>query len=77
MLKLGDVATDRLSGFTGVLAGVADYLTGCTQYLIIPKGLHEGKPIGGEWFDESRIEGVDPAQASNGGISGGDRAPRT
>jgi hypothetical protein len=75
-MKLGDIATDKYTGFTGVVMGRAEYLTGCTQFLLVPKGLTaEGKPIGGEWFDDSRIEGI-VSDAGKGGISGGDRAPR-
>lgn len=52
MLKLGDIAKDKISGFTGVVVARIDYLTGCTQYRLQPQSLHEGKPVDGFWFDD-------------------------
>ncbi|NVP55975.1 hypothetical protein [Mycoplana rhizolycopersici] len=55
MIKLGAFASDRISTFAGVVTGKATYITGCDQYLLIPKnGEKEGR-----WFDEQRLE-VDP-----------------
>ena len=60
-MKLGDVATDSITGFTGVVVARCEYLTGCTQWRLQPKGLQDGKIIQGEWFDEMRVAVVNPS----------------
>ena len=54
-MKLGDMATDSITGFTGVVTAECNYLTGCTQYQVQPTTLKDGGLIGSEWFDESRL----------------------
>jgi hypothetical protein len=61
MIELGCRVRDRISGFEGIASGRADYLTGCTQYAVAAKGLHEGKPVAWQWFDELRLEVVEQA----------------
>lgn len=56
MIRLGSKVRDCYTGFEGVAAGRTEFLYGCTRVLIEPSGLHEGTPIGGQWFDEQRIE---------------------
>ena len=56
-LRLGVEGRDKVTGFTGIATGKAEYLYGCTQYVLVPKhkkGVMEAK--GGAWFDEGRIE---------------------
>jgi len=53
--KLGKNATDRITGFTGTLCGYAKYLTGCDQYLVIPKTDDTTKYPEGQWLDENRL----------------------
>ena len=56
--NLGRLGTDIVTGFTGTIVGYVEYLTGCNQYLIVPKckkGEEHSKPSG-EWIDDSRIE---------------------
>lgn len=55
-LKLGATAKDIVTQFKGVITARADYLTGCTQFLLQPKGLDkEGKCQDSQWFDEGRL----------------------
>ncbi len=55
MIKLGDKVKDNITGFTGIVTGKIEYLTGCIQYEIQPEGLHECRPIESKWFDEYRL----------------------
>ncbi len=63
MINLGKKAKDKITGFSGIITGRAQYLYGCDQYCIVPPA-KDGEIKGGEWFDEGRIEvtgdGVNP-----------------
>lgn len=60
--ELGVTARDVVTGYEGVITSRCDYITGCKQYVLNAKGLHEGKPICGQWFDEDRLEVDDTVQ---------------
>ena len=66
-IELGQVATDKLTGFTGTVIAKIEYVTGCIQYQLKPHGLRDGKTIPAEWFDEWCL-GV--ADANSGGPVG-------
>ena len=53
--SMGDELMEVITGFTGIVAGVTFYMTGCTHYGLQTKDLKEGKPLSWEWFDESRL----------------------
>ncbi len=56
--NLGKKGTDRITGLTGTITGFVQYLTGCNQYLIVPKckkGEENTKPPG-HWIDDNRID---------------------
>lgn len=55
MIKLGQKAKDKVTGFEGILTGMARYLYGCDQYCIVPPVI-DGKIGDSQWFDEGRIE---------------------
>jgi hypothetical protein len=55
MIQLGQRARDKVTGFEGVLTGMARYLYGCDQYCIVP-AVKEGELKDGHWFDEGRVE---------------------
>ena len=55
----GDRVKDIITGLTGIMTGTCDYLTGCTQGLIKPETLHDGKPLDGHWIDIQRIKIID------------------
>jgi hypothetical protein len=55
MIKLGQKAKDKLTGFEGILYGKASYLTGCDQYCLVPSA-KDGEIKSSQWFDEGRIE---------------------
>ena len=37
MIKLGQSVKDKLTGFTGIVEGITNYLNGCCQALVRPK----------------------------------------
>ncbi|HLP66755.1 MAG TPA: hypothetical protein VK181_04475 [Rhizobium sp.] len=51
MITLGATATDRITNFTGIVTGRANYLTGCDQYLVSPRTPDKDP----KWFDEQRL----------------------
>lgn len=55
MIKLGQKARDKITGFEGIITGRAQYLTGCDQYALAPPA-RDGKIESSQWFDEGRIE---------------------
>lgn len=54
-LILGKQGTDLITGFSGCITGIAEYLTGCRQFLLMPHGPDSTDLKSGHWFDESRI----------------------
>jgi len=55
-LKLGDDVKDRISGFSGVVVAITDWLNGCRRITIAPKELDSGKLLGSETFDAEQVE---------------------
>lgn len=53
-IKLGTKVKDNITGFSGMVTGRCEYLTGCRQYSVAAKA---SKGKGGEttWFDEDRL----------------------
>jgi hypothetical protein len=74
---LGLTVKDTITGFTGIVTGYVQYLTGCNQALVVPKVGKDGRPIDGHWYDEQRLE-VDtkkkPIKIDNGSNPGADLA---
>lgn len=52
--KLGLRATDKISGFEGVITARVQYLTGCDRYYVQPKA-KDGAFIEGAYFDEAQL----------------------
>jgi hypothetical protein len=77
---LGYTATDRVTGFSGVVTGYAHYLSGCNQFLVAPRVKATGEFVPSEWFDEQRLvvdAGVPPVVLDNSSGPGPDRqAPK-
>ena len=55
-IKLGSEVMDKVTGCRGITTGKVIYLTGCTQYNIVPPMDASGKLNGAEWFDEGRVQ---------------------
>ncbi|MDD5358234.1 MAG: hypothetical protein PHX80_03755 [Candidatus Nanoarchaeia archaeon] len=54
--ELGQEVKDIITGFSGIITGRCEYLTGCNHYAIQSRTLKDGKPADYEWLDESRLE---------------------
>lgn len=65
-IVLGSKVRDTITGFEGVAIGVTFWLTGCARLGVKPVGLHEGKTIEAEWFDEDRLEVMTASQLPYG-----------
>jgi len=53
--NLGAVATDSITGFKGSVVGFCQYVTGCDQYLVLPKCGKDGAYPKGQWIDVTRL----------------------
>lgn len=77
-MKLGVTVTDKITGFTGIVLGYVQYISGCNQALVAPKLGPDGALRDSQWFDVQRLE-VDPStmpiRLDNGATPGFDRAP--
>jgi len=56
MENLGKKATDKVTGFKGVITSKHSYLTGCNQYGVVPTAGKDNKPGGAKYFDEGRLK---------------------
>lgn len=57
-INLGDEAKDTITGFTGIVIAITEWLNGCQRLSIQPKELREGKPIDNHVFDVEQLEFV-------------------
>lgn len=55
MIKLGQKAKDKITGFEGIIVARIEYLFGCDQYGVSPEA-KDGKVNDTLYFDEGRIE---------------------
>jgi len=72
-IELGNKVEDKVSGFTGVVTGIVDYITGCRQALVAPRLDKDGKRVDSEWFDVQRLE----VRVSGDALNLIERAPAT
>ena len=52
---LGHMATDKITGFTGVITSRVEFLTGCNRYHVQPREIRDAKVVEGMYFDEDQI----------------------
>jgi hypothetical protein len=52
----GDEVKEKVTGFSGVITGIAFYLTGCNQYLVTARQKDEFSEAATHWYDEGRLE---------------------
>ena len=55
MIKLGSKVKDKVTGYTGIATAATEYLQGCRRIAVQTKGLHEGKTVEADWFDEPQL----------------------
>jgi hypothetical protein len=60
-IKLGDTAKDLVTGYTGTVVGITEFLTGCRRITLQPPLDKNGDIKGTETFDEPMILLVKPA----------------
>ncbi len=56
MFEMGVKVTDRVTGFTGAVAGRTEYFNGYVQYLVKPRVDDEGKMQDAHWIDSQQLE---------------------
>lgn len=54
-IELGDTAKDSISGFTGVVVAVTEWLYNCKRITLQPKELKDGIPIDSHTFDSLQL----------------------
>lgn len=54
-IKLGCKARDTISGFSGVVVAITNWLNGCVRITIAPQELKDGKPIDSHTFDVEQV----------------------
>jgi hypothetical protein len=72
-IKLGDKVTDSISGFSGVVVQVTEYLYGCRRMGVESTQLKDGNTIPPEYFDEQRLT-ITP-KAKTGGFHDATKGP--
>lgn len=55
-VTLGDEAKDMITGLTGVVVAITDWLNGCQRISIQPRELKDGKPVDNSCFDVEQVE---------------------
>lgn len=58
-IKLGQRVRDRITGFTGMVTGRCEYISGCHQVLVVSPVDSSGKLVESQWYDEQRCEVTD------------------
>ena len=53
--RFGMTATDKVTGFVGIVTGYAQYITGCDQYLVAPKCDKPDTIPDSHWLDANRL----------------------
>jgi hypothetical protein len=54
--QFGKKAKDTITGFTGIVIGYCQYISGCSQCLLAPEVSKEGNFRESCWFDAQRIK---------------------
>ena len=55
--ELGDEVKEIVTGYKGIVMGITQYITGCTQYGLQQRKLNkEGKMGDWLWLDEDRLK---------------------
>jgi len=73
-IDLGDVARDRITGFTGVVVASYRFLHGCERLCLQPRELKDGKPLDTATFDVPQLELVEKRALKATNKTGGPQA---
>jgi hypothetical protein len=53
---IGKQAKDSVTGFSGTITAVTEWMNGCVRYVIQPNKLDkEGNPVDEKWFDSQQV----------------------
>lgn len=63
-VNLGDEVKDKISGFIGIAVSRSEWLYNCVRIQVQPQGLHEGKPIEVQHYDEDQLEVITPGKCA-------------
>ena len=58
-IQLGDSVKDRITGYTGIVIGITDWLHGCRRMTVQSQELKDGKPPDSLCIDEPQLEIVE------------------
>jgi len=58
MIILGSTVRCRITGFTGIVTGKVEYITGCNQSLVQPTVGNDGNYRDSIWLDADKLEQV-------------------
>jgi hypothetical protein len=74
-MNLGCKVKDKITGFTGIVTGFVQYITGCNQALVQPVCDAGGKYVDSQWLDEQRLDVLPdaPIALDNGKTPGADK----
>lgn len=70
-IQLGNLVRDIITGFQGTAISRVEYLTGCTQFGVVPKCGKDGKYPDAQYFDDKRLEFVKEGAATKVAKTGG------
>ena len=59
-IELGDKVRDKITGFTGIAVARTEFINGCIQYNVLPKGDKINKMPEDMSIDEQTLEIVTP-----------------
>lgn len=78
MVKIGIKVKDKITGFSGIVTGLVQYITGCNQALVAPT-CEDNNFKQSQWIDEQRLEVVEgePLILDNGVAPGFDKEAPT
>lgn len=55
-IELGDEAKDKITGYSGIVVAITEWLHACRRITIQPKEMKDGQPAGNYTFDEPQVE---------------------
>ncbi len=65
MIQLGDKVRDSITGYSGIVVAITEWLYGCRRIGVQAQELKDGKPVEECWFDEQRL--TETPKATTGG----------
>ena len=74
---IGKKVKDDLTGFEGTATAYCQYITGCNQVLVTPKGTDSSKHTESFWIDEQRltVDKMVPKFTVDNGVNPGSMEP--